>query len=66
MATQRRHETWAAREGLRLIATAAKAAHGVTGLLRSFHRENAKRQRDPHTPAIRSKGEKARNRRNRH
>lgn len=35
------------------------------GLRASFHRENEKRKLDPFTPALRSKGEKARNRRKR-
>ena len=34
----------------------------VSDLWTSFCQENEKRKRDPHTPALRSKGEKARNR----
>jgi hypothetical protein len=37
----------------------------VPGLRASFYSENEKRKGDPFSPAIRSKGEKARNRRKR-
>lgn len=36
--------------------------NSVSDLWTSFCQENEKRKRDPHTPALRSKGEKARNR----
>lgn len=36
--------------------------NNVSDLWTSFCQENEKRKRDPHTPALRSKGEKARNR----
>lgn len=34
----------------------------VSDFYKSFHRDNEKRKRDPFTPALRSKGEKSRNR----
>lgn len=38
------------------------AANTLSEFWKSFHRDNEKRKRDPFTPALRSKGEKARNR----
>lgn len=38
----------------------------ATALMKSFHKDNQKRKQDPFTPASRSKGEKARNRRMKH
>jgi SMC interacting uncharacterized protein involved in chromosome segregation len=41
------------------------AVKTVSDFWRSFHQDNVKRKRDPYMPALRSKGEKAPNRRNR-
>lgn len=41
------------------------SVRSISGLMKSFLQGNEKRKRDPHTPALRSKGEKARNRHNR-
>jgi hypothetical protein len=48
-----------------VIKQAKVAADTVSEFWTSFHRDNEKRKRDPFTPALRSKGEKARNRRKR-
>lgn len=47
---------------VRATSDAQGASQWLTGMAKSFHSVNEKRKRDPHTPAIRSKGEKARNR----
>jgi hypothetical protein len=46
----------------RVIKETLVAANTVSEFWKSFHRDNEKRKRDPFTPALRSKGEKARNR----
>jgi hypothetical protein len=45
-----------------VIQQAKVAADTVSSFWTSFYRDNEKRKRDPFTPALRSKGEKARNR----
>ncbi|MNR61012.1 hypothetical protein D3C85_1826320 [compost metagenome] len=44
------------------IAAQTPTLAKVSDLRKSFYRENEKRKGDPFSPAIRSKGEKARNR----
>jgi hypothetical protein len=47
---------------IRAVAEASFAINTVSDFRKSFHRDNEKRKRDPFMPALRSKGEKARNR----
>jgi len=42
-----------------------RISKGLTDLLRRIHTANEQRKKDPHHPATRTKGEKARNRRRR-
>lgn len=49
----------------RAVSEVSIGIRAVAGFWKSFHQDNQKRKRDPFSPALRSKGEKARNRRNR-
>lgn len=46
----------------RIVRGISVAASTISSFRKSFYRDNEKRKRDPFTPALRSKGEKARNR----
>ncbi|MCY1308093.1 hypothetical protein D9M68_912470 [compost metagenome] len=46
----------------RAVSDVAIGMKTVSDFSKSFHRDNEKRKRDPFMPALRSKGEKARNR----
>jgi hypothetical protein len=48
-----------------VVVTAVSSAAKISDFWKSFYRDNEKRKLDPFTPALRSKGEKARNRRKR-
>lgn len=47
---------------IRAVSEVSVAMETVSGFWKKFHIDNQKRKRDPFTPAMRSKGEKARNR----
>ena len=49
-------------DATRIVVTAVSAAGKIADFWKSFQLDNEKRKRDPFTPALRSKGEKARNR----
>jgi hypothetical protein len=50
---------------IRGVSEVSVAIATVSGFWKKFHMDNQKRKLDPFTPAMRSKGEKARNRQKR-